>query len=349
MQKFLIFLLLAVCTLSVSAQDRYFTQFFSNPVDLNPALAGALDGSYRFTATYRDQWRGFVESPFVTMAAYGDLRFQMGKSYRGAQDYVGAGISFVADKASYFDLNTNQINLTAAYHKNLNPATTEYLSGGFVFGITQKNINYEELSFADQFNGLNGYTLNTNEILPENTYALFDMAVGLNYTVTPSQGNRLFAGAAIFHPFEPSVSNYKKTEGFEDFPDYKLARRIGGYVSGEFDLSKVMSFLPRGMFQTQGPHKLINLGAQLKFDISQYTSNNLLLGAGLQMSNANESIGPSAIVLLTGLELGNFLMGLSYDLNVNDLTNDREGQGAFEISISFIGDYENSGNLCPTF
>lgn len=349
MRRYITILCIISVPVSLQAQDRYFTQFFANPLDLNPALTGALDGSFRVTATYRDQWRGFVESPFVTAAAYGDLRFELGLNHSGTQDYIGAGISFVADKASFFDLNTNQINLSGAFHKNLNPNRREYLSGGLVIGITQKNINYEELSFSDQFNGLDGYTLGTNETLPENTYAFFDMGVGINYTVAPSKNNRIFAGVALMHPFEPDISNYTRTEGFEEFPESSLSKRLAGYASAEIAVNKLVSLLPRILYQRQGPHTMLNASGQVKFDISKQTTNNLLLGAGVRFANEDESLGPNALVLLTGLEIGNFLMGLSYDHNLNDLFNDQQGQGSFEISISFIGEYENSGNLCPTF
>ncbi len=61
----------------VSAQDKLFTQAFAHPVDLNPSFAGQIEGRYRVTAAYRDQWRGFIESPFTTIGAYGDIRVNL--------------------------------------------------------------------------------------------------------------------------------------------------------------------------------------------------------------------------------------------------------------------------------
>jgi len=53
--------------------------------------------------------------------------------------------------------------------------------------------------------------------------------------------------------------------------------------------------------------------------------------------------------VFAGFEIGKLLLGFSYDYNINDLANERIGQGVFEFSISFIGDYENSSSFCPQF
>ena len=65
--------------------------------------------------------------------------------------------------------------------------------------------------------------------------------------------------------------------------------------------------------------------------------------------NEDNKIGLDALVLMAGLQQGNFLFGVSYDANFQDLTNYNQGQGAFELSISYFGDFENDGVLCPRF
>ena len=53
--KNILFLIMISCFLTNQAQDPLFTQFFSNALQLNPALAGR-DLSPRFHITYRNQW-----------------------------------------------------------------------------------------------------------------------------------------------------------------------------------------------------------------------------------------------------------------------------------------------------
>ena len=118
--------------ITLSGQDAYFTQFYASPLELNPALTGAVDGNYRVSIAYRDQWNGLVDNPYRTIGLNGDMRFQVG---RNSGDYVGGGLAFVADKVSTFDFNTTGIKLSGAFHKNLDQRTKQYLSGGAFFGI----------------------------------------------------------------------------------------------------------------------------------------------------------------------------------------------------------------------
>ncbi|MEJ6589219.1 MAG: type IX secretion system membrane protein PorP/SprF, partial [Crocinitomicaceae bacterium] len=55
MKKLLILLILTLSSTVANAQDPTFTQFFSNPIYLNPALAGS-SGCPRFAMNYRNEW-----------------------------------------------------------------------------------------------------------------------------------------------------------------------------------------------------------------------------------------------------------------------------------------------------
>lgn len=332
------------------SQDRYFTQFYANPLELNPALTGAIDGSYRITAGYRDQWSGFVNSPYLTMGAYGDFRFDLGRKQKRSGDFVGAGLSFISDRTAFFNINSNQISLSAAYHKNLSSATKSFLSAGFSFGLIQRSLNYENLEFGDQFNGLNGYTFGTNEIFPENNFAHGDLSVGLNYSISPTKFSSLFFGGAIQHLTEPNIGYYNRsTDLAELYEEVPLDRKYIIAMSAEIGFNELYSILPRIMYQTQGPLSMLNLGGAFKFDLNLHNQNALQVGGGVRMAQKESGFGPVAAYVMTGFVLENLLIGLSYDFNLDDLVNERFGQNSFEISISYIGDYGNSDVFCPTF
>jgi hypothetical protein len=49
----------------VSAQDPAFSQFFSSPLNINPALTAKINADWRVIANFRDQWIG-PASPYAT-------------------------------------------------------------------------------------------------------------------------------------------------------------------------------------------------------------------------------------------------------------------------------------------
>src|SRR5690349_4576645 len=68
MKRFLLRLsvsLLVFITTCVQAQDAHFSQYFNNPLVLNPALSGNGIEYIRVTAIYRNQWAG-LGTPFTT-------------------------------------------------------------------------------------------------------------------------------------------------------------------------------------------------------------------------------------------------------------------------------------------
>ncbi|MEM8909741.1 MAG: type IX secretion system membrane protein PorP/SprF, partial [Bacteroidota bacterium] len=113
MRRLILSLPLLIFALSLSAQDKHFTQFYSAPLTLNPALTGAFDGRYRVSAIYRDQWRGALDEPYVTFASAIDVKFDLELSNR-YEDAVAIGLLFFSDRVNGIDFNTNQIALSGA-------------------------------------------------------------------------------------------------------------------------------------------------------------------------------------------------------------------------------------------
>ncbi len=347
MMRKLLFTVVSIFSFCVTSwgQDSYFTQFYANPLELNPALTGAFEGTYRVSLSYRDQWSGIVDNPYKTFGLYGDMRFEVGKH---GGDYVGAGFTFISDKVATFDFNTLGIKLSGAFHKNLDVRTKQYLSGGLFLGVMQKNVNVEQLYFDDQFNGLNGYIFPTSEIFPENNYGYTDLGLGLNYAISPSDETQYTVGGSVAHLHEPSASFGVRTEEI-DAPDIKLYSKWTGYVSASFEVSELVRILPRFSIISQGPYLLMNLGLNTRLVINDHNSNAIQFGIGLRMARDIEKLTPSAMYLTGGIELGNFILGLSYDFNLDDLSNERLGQGIMEFNVTYIGEYDNSASFCPTF
>ena len=351
MRRILFFLLpafLLLLTIPGFTQDRLFTQAFAHPVDLNPAYAGAIDGRYRVSAAYRDQWRSISESPFTTIGLYGDVKIQLEHQ---REDFFGGGFAITADRTELLNVNQNTLNLYGSFHKSLNANKHQFLSAGLSLGVAQRNINYERIYFNDQFNGLNDYTLSTNEDLPANNFAFADVGLGVAYSTYMSRYSNMTFGLSIDHVPGSSISFYTHSLDLDEpKPDAKIDRKMTASISMELASNEYVSVLPRVLYQQQGPHKMLAAATLVKFDISNYNTSSLHLGAGIRM-NQTESTGfkTSAIYLLSAYEINGLLIGLSHDITIGSLGSVSPGSGAFELSISYTGYYENDENMCPTF
>lgn len=343
-QTITLFALLLALVSTLNAQDKHFTQFYASPLTLNPALTGAFEGKYRVGTIYRDQWRRVLDNPIRTFAVMSDLRFDApGKSVY--DDAVGLGLMFFTDRVSVVDFNTTQIAVSLAYHKALDANGRQFLSLGFQGGLTQRNVNYESLDFHDEFNGTTGYTLGTGEDLPSNNFSFTDWNAGLNYSAKIGRQGGLFAGLALHHFTQPVISFYENSDKGD-----KLYMKVSGQLAANIPLGKSrVSMLPRALVAVQGPHMEINAGTNFRAGIGRYGSSAALhLGSWVRPVRNDNGIGVDAVVALVGLEFNNVLFGLSYDLNLNALTYNQR-QGAFEISIAYLGSYDSEEILCPKF
>lgn len=332
--------------LRATAQDKQFTQFYAAPLTLNPALTGAFEGRYRVSAIYRDQWRNVLEEPVQSYAVAGDFRFTPRKK-KVVQDAIGLGLVFDNDRVGVLDFNTTQIGLSLAYHKSLDVDNRQYLSAGLQAGITQRNLNYESLRFHDQFDGVSGYTGSTQEDLPANNFAYLDLSTGINYSAQLGRRSNVFVGLA-YHHFNRPVVAFDKT-------DTQNSDRLFARYSAQFAANMPLggrqsrvTFLPRVLVSNQGPHFQTNVGANFRTAMGEYRTSALHLGSWVRPVRNAEGFGMDAAVILVGIEFNNVLLGLSYDLNLQALSA-RQRQGAFEISIAYLGSFEAEGILCPKF
>lgn len=69
MKKIIFLALLSVVSVDVVAQDPTFTQFYANPIYLNPALAGST-GCPRVSMNYRNEWPQLTGNYITYSLAY---------------------------------------------------------------------------------------------------------------------------------------------------------------------------------------------------------------------------------------------------------------------------------------
>lgn len=338
-------------SLLLSAQDPHFSQFYASPLTMNPATVGTYDGTFRISTIYRDQWRTAVDNPMSTFSFSGDASFDLRYSKVKNPDHVALGITFFGDRASTFNFNTNQIVLTAGYHKALNNRTNEYLGIAVQGGVLQKSVNYENLTFGDQYDQTGGYTLGTAEDLPVNNRAFTDLSIGSYYSVSPSKKLRYHAGLAYFHFNEPNLSFYNS----EDIINEEIIQTDTYYAKWSFHTgasirtAEMLTVEPRLNLLIQGPHTEANIGSNFRFKIDKKDGKYLHLGPYIRGVKDYNGVGFEALILMAGIEMNNFIIGLSYDQSLRQIIRDRRSLSSFELSLIYIGEHNNEDNFCPQF
>ncbi len=349
----LILVLVVVRSSIIIAQDVQFSQFYANPLYLNPALTGAHAGTYRVMTNYRDQWRGSIEQPFTTFSASGDLKFTIpnaGGAYSKDNDFAAVGMMFYSDRVANIDYNTNNLSLFGAYHKLLSSENRQYLSVGLQLGIAQRGINYEDLTFGDQWNGATGYTEATQETLPANSLAYNDLGIGLHYSMTKKSGQSLYLGASIQHWNRPNISFYNNDPLYVNISETdRLDSKFSLHGGASIPLNNATSFQPRGIYLKQGQFSTFVVGSNIKYRIIDSDGVALHLGAWLRGSDNLTTFQPTDIILSAGYEMNGMLIGFSYDAHLRKLSGSTLGQGMFELSIAYTGEHDNETRICPEF
>jgi type IX secretion system PorP/SprF family membrane protein len=346
MKKILALIIPIFSTFSLIAQDRQFTQFYASPMTLNPAMSGAFDGKYRVGGIYRDQWRGVLDQPYQTFAFGADLRLEPFAA-NVSKDRIGAGLLFFKDNVNTLDFSTTQIALSGAYHKALDLNSTQYLSLGVQMGLTQRNVNYENLTFQEQWNGEGAFNQTRTEKLPDNNFGYNDMAVGLNYSINPVPGTAFFIGAAMHHFNSPNIAFFQG----EDIPKIPLTARYSVQLAAQFPINKehTVFMSPRLLASLQGPHLTANVGTNFRFKTNKTYNMAFHVGSWARPVKDINGFNLEAVVVMAGFEFNNILLGLSYDVNIPTLKNYKRTQNVFEISLIYLGEYDNDELLCPTF
>ncbi len=346
-----IVVLIVVISQALQAQDAQFYQAYASPLTLNPAMSGLIDGNYRLSGIYRDQWRSLVDKPFSTFSLTGDSRFALKSKERNSKDYVGVGIAFTSDKVGLISYSTNQLGLSAAFHKSLDQRLNQYLSFGIQAAVNQRNINYENLNFQDEFNGIDGYTDASGEILPANNFGFVDFSMGLHYRITPFKGFDVFAGGSLYHIGSPRITFFRNTSttvGVFEINE-NLFRKI--QVHGGFSLATASNWtiIPRAVYVKQGPHQQLMIGSNFKRELANQESSSFIIGGGIRMVNDLDALSVESAILSLGLDLSGKLIGFSYEFGVKGIQNGFRNQGIFELSFTYTGEYENDNFFCPKF
>jgi type IX secretion system PorP/SprF family membrane protein len=313
----------------VNAQDPHFSQFYANPIYLNPALAGS-ENCPRVCLNYRNQWPG-LGSTYVTYSLSYDQRID---ALHG-----GIGLNILRDNQADGTLTTTSFNAMYAY--TLRVSNRFYLAGGFQASFFMNSINWDFV-FPDMIHPLYGpiYPSPEHANLYDDHRNYADFSVGfIGFT------EKTFLGFAVHHLTQPSVSFIK-----EGNRDAVLGRKFTVHFGTEIEINPRGSTLKRGELTLSPQVLFYQQGKFQQFNWGLYLSRKQLV-VGL-WARQNFLFHYDALVMVLGFRQDNLRFAYSYDLTVSELS--RSVLGAHEVSASFVfGCKERSKKIksvrCPAF
>lgn len=323
--KYIILLLLA-CTFwgYIQAQDIHFSQVTASPLNLNPALTGVFDGSFRLGANQKTQWLS-VTKPFLTFSLAADAPVY--KNHR-RREMMGMGILLNLDRAGDSHYSIVQPMFALAYVKSLDKRNRHKLSLGFLFGCQQRSINYSQLYFDEQYqHGRFNPELPHTETFAKDKLLFFDWGIGMNWSFFPFETTSITAGVSVNHLNQPGLA-FEKFE--KNHVPVQLPVRTQAYVTSTFPVHDNVSLSPMIYGSFQRSFKEINVGAMVEYRHTNTYDTQLTFGGGL-FFRWND-----ALIFHTCMRWQNFRLGLSYDFNVSSFTRATRIRGGFEVSLIYI-------------
>lgn len=309
-------LLLATSLHSVAQTDPHFTQNYTYPLYLNPAMTGSSDGEYRVSAIYRTQW-GSVSNPYRTTAISFDAR---------TNKNIALGVNLLNQSAGDGGFNYTNAYASVAYTgvkfgRDNNHRVVLAMQGG----IINRRVDESKFKWGEQWNPITGYNESNaiTETFARTSYTTLDIGAGaLYFDATPDKKTNAFGGFSVFHinrPKDPIISTQSA-----ELNTIPLRYAIHGGVS--FNLFERTSIIPHALYMKQGTASEAMLGVYAQYNVNAETD--VMIGGYYR---AKDAIAP-----FVGLDWRNFIVGLSYDANTSKLGSLTRNVNSFELSLTYV-------------
>jgi type IX secretion system PorP/SprF family membrane protein len=317
MLKRLLLCLAVFLSLVADAQDPQFTQFYANPLYLNPAFAGSARCP-RVNINYRNQWPALKET-YITSSAGFDQHFD---ALNG-----GVGLLFLNDRAGEGTITTTNISAMYAYQLNVNRKFS--MRFGLQGTYVQKRLDFSKLTFGDMIDPRYGFVYPTQEIRPNESRSFMDFSAGvIGYT------SKFYGGFAVHHLTEPDEAFIVR--GTSPLPRkytvhagamLPVGDTYGTSYRGRLNKDEGTYVSPNILFQQQASFNQLNVG--------MYVLHSPIVGGLWYRGNfgGDNFLSSDSFIALIGLQRGIFKFGYSYDVTVSALSN--ATGGSHELSLGF--------------
>ena len=324
MKKFLYQISILFVTLAASAQDVQLSQFYANPLYLNPGFAGSAH-NHRATVHHRIQWPG-LQSKFTTSLLSYDTYFSKYNS--------GFGIQAMQDFRGNNTISSTSLDFMYSYELHV----SEKLSfrPGVQLGFSTRNLDYSKLTFPSMFDD-EGLINTTPTINFNNSRVLYtDIGAGIiGYT------DKVWFSFSANHLNTPNLTILKD--------DDELPVRgtfVGGYKidlskkeksKSTIGYSKEFFITPTFHYKFQGKFDQADLGcyATIDFMTAGLWYRGIPFKKFVSTQFDEKFQNNESIVFIIGTKIDVWSISYSYDYLLSGLRDVNAG-GAHEINLTYV-------------
>lgn len=300
-------------------QDVQYSQYYANPIYLNPALVGST-GLTRLGVNFRNQWPA-LDQTFIAYTAYVDHYEERWNS--------GFGLILQGANESFTETTWNEVGLAYSYRLRL--STNSFIQAGMQGSFIARDAYFGRVVLGSQLDINRGsIDYSGSGYAGESQVRDLDAHAGLVY-----YGRKTWLGASMAHLLQPDISYV--VDGTSRLPR-KLSLHGGyrfnlapGNVNDYFNnTDQERSFSVGFNYKQQGQFSQLDLGSEFYFEP---------LALGLWYRGLPTKYGlpnHESLVAMVGLEINSGLdVGYSFDFPISTYGLGRSG-GSHEVSVRYV-------------
>ncbi len=321
----LAFILLPACGFS---QDFHYSQIDQSMAMINPATTSTFSGFERISLQHRNQWLG---SGTQFMTSMGMMEFSIGKQARRTSAYSGLGVYFINDIGgdSKFSIKTGGVTASGV----LPLSKAHAISAGIQVGYSNRSADFSRLTFYNQWNGTQfDPNIDPNEVNGVNSFSHLDAGIGVAYSYNKDNENTLSASDLSFQGGFSMQHLNRPTLRYNSLVDDKLPIKMCIHANLRYGLSPEsnLEFSAAQFIQAQYLETIGGMFYRLKMkSASRLTS--FVSDQYFVIGSYFRSTG--AIIPSVFLDLGGFLIGISYDYELGKIAS--MYRQTVEVSLKF--------------
>ena len=323
----LVIFILLLFSGNLFSQDIHFSQFYNALLNVNPALTGVGAKPARIGLVYRNQWNS-ISTPYKTYTGFADGRFSIKGLYR---TWFGIGVAAYNDQAGDGVLSNTVASVSFSATQGFNRDNTLLVSMGFSLGLLNRSVQFANLVFDEQWNGVKfDPGQGNNEPVGSQSVMAPDFNFGLNISYAIKSGLKLEAGGSLHHINRPKTSFYNA--------DNRIDMKMIAHARVEFAFNRYTTLAPAAFFAFQANTREIIFGSNLL-----YRFYNLNLIGGIWYRWGRD------VIPVIGFDYHLYKFTISYDVNVSALHPASNYQGGVELSLIKVFHKKTSRYPCSEF